>query len=112
MVASIIAYSLSGSSARALKRFSQTPFSAQREQRLWVLLQPPNRSGKSRHGAPARNFQITASTKSRLPRSLLRPTVPGSEVTYRWLGLRLGCAACVVLKHDQAPALCAGGWIP
>src|ERR1019366_6243037 len=65
MVASIIAYSLSGSSARALKRFSQTPFSAQREKRLCVLLQPPKRSGKSRHGAPTRNFQITASTKSR-----------------------------------------------
>src|ERR1700730_18469281 len=77
MVASIIAYSLLGSSARALKRFSQTPFSAQREKRLCVLLQPPKPSGKSRHGAPARNFQITASTKSRLPRSLLRPTVPG-----------------------------------
>src|ERR1019366_8398225 len=64
MVASIIAYSLSGSSARALKRFSQTPFSAQREKRLCVLLQPPKRSGKSRHGAPARNFQITVRQKA------------------------------------------------
>src|ERR1700730_10884054 len=35
-----------------------------------------------------------------------------AEFTYRWLGLRLGCAACVVLKYDPAPALCAGGWIP
>ena len=77
IVASIIAYSLSGSSAKALKRFSQTPLAAQREKRLWVLHQPPKRSGKSRHGTPTRNFQITASTKRRLPSSLLRPTVPG-----------------------------------
>jgi len=58
IVASIIAYSLSGSSAKALKRFSQTPLAAQREKRLWVLHQPPKRSGKSRHGVPTRNFQI------------------------------------------------------
>jgi hypothetical protein len=77
IVASIMAYSLSGSSAKALKRLSQTPLTAQREKRRWVLHQPPKRSGKSRHGVPTRNFQITASTKRRLPRSLLRPTVPG-----------------------------------
>jgi hypothetical protein len=76
MVASIIAYSLSGSAANALKRFSQTPLAAQREKRLWVFFQPPKRSGRSRHGAPERNFQITASTNTRLPSSLLRPTVP------------------------------------
>src|SRR3984957_2253033 len=62
MVASIIAYSLSGSSAKALKRLSQTPFFAQRENRVWTFFQAPNRSGRSRHGAPERNFQITAST--------------------------------------------------
>jgi len=77
MVASIIMYSLSGSSAKALKRLSQTPLFAQREKRVCVFFQPPKRSGKSRHGAPERNFQITASTNSRLPRSLLRPTWPG-----------------------------------
>jgi hypothetical protein len=72
MVASIIAYSLSGSSAKVLKRLSQTPLAAQREKRLWVFFQSPKRSGKSRHGAPERNFQITASTNRRLPSSLLR----------------------------------------
>src|ERR1019366_213020 len=72
-VAPIIAYSLPGSTARALKRLPQTPFSAQREKRLCVLLQPPKRSGKSRHGAPARNFQITASTNSRLPAIAVAP---------------------------------------
>ena len=34
IVASIIAYSLSGSSAKVLKRLSQTPFAAQRENRV------------------------------------------------------------------------------
>jgi hypothetical protein len=77
VVASIMAYSLSGSEAKALKRFSQTPFSAQREKRRWVLFQSPKRSGKSRHGATERNFQITASTNSRLQTTLSRPTWPG-----------------------------------
>jgi hypothetical protein len=49
----------------------------QREKRLWIFFQSPKRSGKSRHGAPERNFQITASTNRRLPSLLLRPTVPG-----------------------------------
>ena len=33
--------------------------------------------GKIAQGAPVRNFQMTASTNSRLPLSLLRPTWPG-----------------------------------
>src|SRR6266404_1674262 len=57
MVASIMAYSLSGSSAKVLKRLSQTPLAAQREKRLWMFFQSPKRSGKSRHGAPERNFK-------------------------------------------------------
>jgi hypothetical protein len=60
MVASIIAYSLSGSSANVLKRFSQTPRRAHRENRLWMFFQSPKRSGMSRQGAPVRNFQIPA----------------------------------------------------
>ena len=67
MVASIIAYSLSGSSAKALKRLSQTPLAAQREKRLCVFFQSPKRSGKSRHGAPEQNFQITASSTPSSP---------------------------------------------
>ena len=42
-----------------------------------VFFQSPKRSGRSRQGAPVRNFQMTASTNSRLPLSLLRPTWPG-----------------------------------
>ena len=77
MVASIDVYSLLGSSAKALKRLSQTPALAQRENRVCVFFQPPKRSGKSRHGAPERNFQITASTNSRFQPALLRSTEPG-----------------------------------
>src|SRR5271163_2855313 len=39
MVASIMAYSLSGSSAVALKRLRQTPLTAQREKRVWMFFQ-------------------------------------------------------------------------
>jgi hypothetical protein len=95
MVASIIAYSLSGSSAKVLKRLSQTPLVAQREKRLWVFFQSPKRSGKSRQGAPERNFQITASTNRRLPSSLLRPTVPGRP-------RKLVVAQSVALHHNAS----------
>jgi hypothetical protein len=53
------------------------PFSAQREKRLRVL---PKRSGKSCHGAPAQ-FPDHGLDESRLPRSLLRPTVLESRFT-------------------------------
>jgi hypothetical protein len=73
MVASIIAYSLPGSSARALKRlFPNAAFGPPRKALVRVV-QPPKRSGKSRHGAPARSFQITASTNSRLPAIAVTP---------------------------------------
>src|SRR5215204_3934977 len=54
MVESIIAYSLSASSDRCLKTFSQTPLFAHRLNRVWIVTGSPNRSGKSRHGMPAR----------------------------------------------------------
>src|SRR3954453_21291026 len=54
MVESIIAYSLSASSDRCLKTFSQTPLFAHRLNRVWIVSGSPNRSGKSRHGMPAR----------------------------------------------------------
>lgn len=70
MDASIMAYSLSGSSAKVLSRLSQTPLSAHRENRL-LFFQSPKCSGRSRQGAPVRNFQMTAN--SRLPLSPSRP---------------------------------------
>src|SRR3954462_6078152 len=54
MVESIIAYSLSASSDRWLKTLSQTPLFAHRLKRVWIVSGSPNRSGKSRHGMPAR----------------------------------------------------------
>jgi hypothetical protein len=59
MVASIIAYSLSGSSAKVLKRLSQTPLAAQREKRLWVSVHssrrtcPPDPVGRPRDPKPS-----------------------------------------------------------
>jgi hypothetical protein len=54
MVLSIIAYSLSVSLANRAKMRAQTPDFAQRENRVWILIGSPNRSGRSRHGMPAR----------------------------------------------------------
>src|SRR6516162_10177901 len=54
MVLSIIAYSLSASAASISKIFFQTPLLAQRENRVWILIGSPKRSGRSRQGIPAR----------------------------------------------------------
>src|SRR4051812_7640050 len=53
-VLSIMAYSLSASPAKCLRILSQTPVLAQRQKRVWTFFQAPNRSGRSRHGMPAR----------------------------------------------------------
>src|SRR3954471_19504733 len=53
-VLSIIAYSLSASTAKCRKILSQTPVLAQRQKRVWTFFQAPNRSGRSRQGMPAR----------------------------------------------------------
>src|SRR3974390_1426778 len=54
IVLSIMAYSLSESAARTSNIFFQTPVLAQRENRVWILIGSPNRSGRSRQGIPAR----------------------------------------------------------
>src|SRR5271166_2010961 len=66
MVESMIRYSKSGSSTNALKRLSQTSFFAHRRKRWNTLFDLPNSLGRSRHGAPARTNQSTASTNNRL----------------------------------------------
>ncbi len=66
MVLSMSNASKSGSSVTALTTCCQTPFLAQRENRVYVVCQLPSSEGKSRHGAPVRAIQSTASTKSRL----------------------------------------------
>src|SRR6202041_2333628 len=90
-----------GSTRKVLKRLSQTPLAAQREKRLWVFFQSPKRSGKSRHGAPERNFQITASTNRRLPSRLLRPTVPGRPG--RRASIRANCSSRNPLRFITKP---------
>jgi hypothetical protein len=54
MVLSIIAYSLSVSAAKCSNTRCQILFLAQRLNRRCVFFQSPKRSGKSRHGIPAR----------------------------------------------------------
>jgi len=54
MVLSIMAYSLSASAASISNIFFQTPLLAQRENRVWIFIGSPNRSGRSRQGIPAR----------------------------------------------------------
>src|SRR6185437_5518880 len=81
MVESIMAYSLSESSARCSNTRFQTPRVLQRVWRVWMTRKSPNRSGKSRHGIPARYRYNTPSTNSRLSFAVT-PTVssrPGSR---------------------------------
>src|ERR1700712_5628943 len=54
IVPSIIAYSLSASTANNARMLVQTPRLAQRLCRRWVLFQSPRHSGRSRHGMPVR----------------------------------------------------------
>jgi hypothetical protein len=77
MVASIIAYSLSGSSAKVLKKTLPNPAHGPTRKALVGVLPVAEPLRQMRDGAPERNFQNTASTNKRLPSSLLRPTVPG-----------------------------------
>ena len=75
--------SKSASSQSVAKSVCQIPLSAQREKRRKALFQAPNSGGRSRHGAPVRAIQSTASTKSRLsapvrPRSPALPCSMGS----------------------------------
>ena len=74
MVASTIAYSMSGSSETASKIRLKTPAFDQSLKRLNTVFHLPKCAGRSRQGLPVRAIQSTASTNSRL--SL--PLRPGS----------------------------------
>src|ERR1043165_9688828 len=74
MVASTMAYSMSGSSEQALKSLTKTPALTQSRLRLKTLFQLPKQAGRSRHGLPVRTIHSTASTKRRLS----PPLRPGS----------------------------------
>jgi hypothetical protein len=85
MVASTSTYSKSGSSARVLKRFAQTPATAQRRNRQCVVCQLPRHGGRSRQSEAVRASHNTASTKSRLsaPVRPLSPGLPGKSCSIR-----------------------------
>src|SRR5208282_5890801 len=74
MVASTMAYSMSGCSEQASKSLMKTSALTQSRYRLKTVFQLPKKAGRSRHGLPVRTIQSTASTKRRL--SL--PLRPGS----------------------------------
>jgi len=82
MVASIIAYSMSGSSETASKSRLKTSALTQSRYRLKTVFQGPNWAGRSRHGLPVRAIHNTASTKRRLS----VPLRPGSDFFPRQCG--------------------------
>src|SRR3546814_9885843 len=65
MVASTMAYSMSGSSEQASKIRMKTSALTQSRYRLKTVFQLPKAPGRSRHGLPVRTTHSTASTKSR-----------------------------------------------
>src|SRR5712675_2510104 len=87
IVASTMAYSMSGVSEQASKSLANTSALTQSRQRLKTVFQLPKSGGRSRHGLPVRTIQSTASTNRRL--SL--PLRPGS------VGLPRQC--CSIFAH-------------
>src|SRR5271163_4191072 len=111
MVESMIRYSKSGCSTNALKMRSHTPFLAQRRKRWNTLFQWPSSSGRSRHGAPARASQSTASTNRRLssPARPLSPFLPGTSCSMRRhcasvssLRIKIVLPSCDLESHSRA----------
>src|SRR5258705_5159044 len=74
MVASTMAYSMSGASEQASKSLVKTSALTQSRYRLKTVFQLPKIGGRSRHGLPVRTIQSTASTKRRV----LHPPRPGA----------------------------------
>lgn len=64
MVASTMAYSMSGPSEQALNNFTNTSALRQSLKRRNAVLQFPKCAGRSRHGEPVRTIQSTASMKA------------------------------------------------
>src|SRR5438874_1867690 len=82
IVASTMAYSMSGSSEAASKSRLKTSAFTQSRYRLKTVFQGPNSGGRSRHGLPVRAIHNTASTKRRLS----SPLRPGSDFFPRQCG--------------------------
>src|SRR6201997_4485950 len=82
MVASTMAYSMSGWSEAASKSRLKTSALTQSRYRLKTVFQGPNSGGRSRHGLPVRAIHNTASTNRRLS----APLRPGSDFLPRQCG--------------------------
>src|SRR5690242_19868951 len=82
MVASTMAYSMSGSSEAASKSRWKTSAFTQSRYRLKTVFQWPNSVGRSRQGLPVRAIHNTASTNRRLS----APLRPGSDLFPRQCG--------------------------
>ena len=97
IVESRIRHSRSGS-CRASKISSQVPLAAQRSYRRQTLFQFPNRSGRSRQGAPVRAIQRTASTNSLLSFAIqpVWPDRPGQRSLMRFQSASdIACRCCM-----------------
>src|SRR5216683_4542056 len=82
MVASTMAYSMSGWSETASKRCLKTSPLTQSRYRLKTVFHGPNKGGRSRQGLPVRAIHNTASTNRRLS----SPLRPGSDFLPRQWG--------------------------
>ncbi|MGY3461762.1 hypothetical protein ACVWW5_007212 [Bradyrhizobium sp. LM3.4] len=106
MVASTMAYSMSGSSEMASNSRFQTSAFTQSRKRVNVLFQWPNIAGRSRQGLPVRATHRTASTNSRLSLPL-RPGSPGlprqcGSIFAHWASVKTN-RSIPSLNHNQAP---------
>src|SRR5436189_2188413 len=105
MVASTMAYSMSGSSEQASNRRFHTSAFTQSRKRVYTLFQWPKVRGRSRQGLPVRAIHNTASTNSRLslplrPGSLGLPRQSGSIFAH-WASVKTN-RSIQSLNHNQA----------
>src|SRR3982751_6019288 len=105
MVASTMAYSMSGSSEQASNSRCQTSAFTQSRKRVKTLFQCPNRGGRSRQGLPVRAIHSTASTNRRLSLPL-RPGSPGlprqsGSIFAHWASVKTN-RSIQSLNHNQA----------
>src|SRR5215210_5412384 len=98
IVASTMAYSMSGSSEAASKSRLKISAFTQSRYRLKTVLQGPNSAGRSRQGLPVRAIHSTASTNRRLS----APLRPGSDFFPRQCGSILAHWASVSTNRSIA----------
>src|SRR6185437_2543252 len=101
VVASTMAYSMSGSSEAASNIRLKTPAFTQSRKRLKTVFQGPNDGGRSRQGLPVRAIHSTASTNNRAS----PPVRPGSVALPRQKGCIFSHCASVKLNQPIAKLL-------